>query len=53
MQIDDSTSSTSPVADQKQRVKVAFAEGYLAASSGDDKLGVAAKLVKVYTVYME
>lgn len=52
-QIDDSTSSTSPVADQKQRVKVAFAEGYLAASSGDDKLGVAAKLVKVYTVYME
>lgn len=31
---------------EKQRIKVAFAEGYLAANT-EDKLGIAAKFVKV------
>lgn len=39
-------SNSLPVDDQKQRIKVAFAEGYLAANS-DDKIGVAAKFLKV------
>lgn len=38
--------STTPGDDQKQRIKVAFAEGYLAANT-EDKLGIAAKFVKV------
>lgn len=31
---------------QKQRIKIAFAEGYLAANT-EDKLGIAAKFLKV------
>lgn len=42
-QADDTSAA---VDDQKQRIKVAFAEGYLAANT-EDKLGVAAKFVKV------
>lgn len=38
--------SATPGDDQKQRIKVAFAEGYLAANT-EDKLGIAAKFVKV------
>lgn len=37
---------TTPPDSQKQRIKVAFAEGYLAANT-EDKLGIAAKFVKV------
>lgn len=40
--------AATPTDDQKQRIKVAFAEGYLAANT-EDKLGVAAKFVKVFT----
>lgn len=36
------------VDDQKQRIKIAFAEGYLAANT-EDKLGIAAKFLKVIT----
>lgn len=42
-QADDSTTT---VDNQKQHIKVAFAEGYLAANT-EDKLGIAAKFVKV------
>lgn len=38
--------SATTIDSQKQRIKVAFAEGYLAANT-EDKLGVAAKFVKV------
>lgn len=38
--------SSTPGDDQRQRIKVAFAEGYLAANT-EDKLGIAAKFVKV------
>lgn len=38
---------STPTNDQKQRIKVAFAEGYLAANT-EDKLGSAAKFVKVF-----
>lgn len=37
---------TVAVDDQKQRIKIAFAEGYLAANT-EDKLGIAAKFLKV------
>lgn len=37
------------VDDQKQRIKIAFAEGYLAANT-EDKLGIAAKFLKVIIV---
>lgn len=37
---------TAPAGTEKQRIKVAFAEGYLAANT-EDKLGIAAKFVKV------
>lgn len=42
-QTDDNTVAAD---DQKQRIKIAFAEGYLA-SSTEDKLGVAGKYLKV------
>lgn len=42
-QTDDGTVT---VDDQKQRIKIAFAEGYLAANT-EDKLGIAAKFLKV------
>lgn len=42
-QTDDSSVA---VDDQKQRIKIAFAEGYLAANT-EDKLGIAAKFLKV------
>lgn len=38
--------ASTPTNDQKQHIKVAFAEGYLAANT-EDKLGIAAKFVKV------
>lgn len=41
---DDGAATT--IDGQKQRIKVAFAEGYLAANT-EDKLGIAAKFVKV------
>lgn len=43
-QTDDGTAT---IDSQKQRIKVAFAEGYLAANTEDNKLGIAAKFVKV------
>lgn len=44
--------SLTPSDDQKQRIKVAFAEGYLAANT-EDKLGIAAKFVKVWRYYFD
>lgn len=41
--------TSTPGDDQKQRIKVAFAEGYLAANT-EDKLGIAAKFVKVQEI---
>lgn len=42
--------ASTPVDGQKQRIKVAFAEGYLAANT-EDKLGIAAKFVKVNSTH--
>lgn len=41
--------ATTAVDGQKQRIKVAFAEGYLAANT-EDKLGIAARFVKVISM---
>lgn len=41
-----SDESTVAVDDQKQRIKIAFAEGYLSANT-EDKMGIATKFLRV------